>query len=290
MTGGRGWMVRQGLLLTVMMLAALYSVAHSVAMVSEWGLGWDAHAYYVMWEHGPYDAPPGFLDAFNYSPAFAQLLWPLTHLPWPLFLGLVMAGSVVALWWLTRPMPVVLRVLMLAICSVQVTSGNIDWVIALGAVVGLQHGGAWVFAALTKVVPTLGPLWFVARGEWRRLGVFMATLAVVVALSYALSPGLWHDWIDFLGDHADRRPGMATDLLPPLWARVVLAVAITVLAARRSSPWLLPVAMVVAAPVPGTGSWALLAAIPRLRRWTAEPVAADVPATPEPIPARTTDQ
>ncbi|QCX26449.1 glycosyltransferase family 87 protein [Nocardioides jishulii] len=254
------------LLLTLMMLAALYAVAHSVAMITEWGLGWDAHAYYVMWDNNLYDAPPGFLDAYNYSPVFAQLLWPLTHLPWPVFLALVMAGSVATQLWLLRPLSVVHQVLMLAISSVQVVSGNIDWLIALGIVFGLRHGAPWVFAAVTKVVPCLGPVWFLARGEWRRLMVFALTLVAVVGFSYALSPGLWRDWFVFLLDNADRRPGMATDLLPPLWARLALAVAITVLAARRSWPWLLPVAMVVAAPVPGTGSWALLAAIPRLRR------------------------
>ena len=40
-----------------------------------------AHAYWNVWRVGPYTLPPGSPDAFNYSPAFAQLLRPLTLLP-----------------------------------------------------------------------------------------------------------------------------------------------------------------------------------------------------------------
>jgi hypothetical protein len=41
---------------------------------------------------------------------------------------------------------------------------------------------------------------------------------------------------------------------------------VTVFAARTDRRWLVPVAMVLASPVVGWGTFALLAAIPRLRR------------------------
>lgn len=51
-----------------------------------------------------YGLPPNTADAYLYSPAFAQLIWPLAQLPWPLF---VAAGAVAgfALYaWLLRPL------------------------------------------------------------------------------------------------------------------------------------------------------------------------------------------
>ena len=47
--------------------------------------------------------------------------------------------------------------------------------------------------------------------------------------------------------------------------RLPIALAVAVFAARTDRRWLLPVAMLLACPVVGWGSFALLAAIPRLR-------------------------
>ena len=51
----------------------------------------------------------------------------------------------------------------------------------------------------------------------------------------------------------------------PLAVRFPLALVVAVVAARTDRPWLLPVSMVLASPVVGWGTFALLAAIPRLR-------------------------
>ena len=45
----------------------------------------DAHAYWTAWQGGMYDTPWLVNGAYSYSPAFAQLIWPLTLLPWPVF-------------------------------------------------------------------------------------------------------------------------------------------------------------------------------------------------------------
>jgi len=37
-----------------------------------------AHAYWNVWRVGPYSLPPGSVDAFNYTPAFAEVIYPLT--------------------------------------------------------------------------------------------------------------------------------------------------------------------------------------------------------------------
>lgn len=254
------------LLLVTMAAMACVSVFHARVMVTDFGLAWDAYAYYQAWHGEVYDAAPGYWGAYNYSPTFIQLLYPLTLLPWPVFAGLSMAAAALGLAWLAKGMRPLPATLLLMICSVQVLSGNIDWLIAVTVVVGMRHAGAWVVPALTKVTPTLGPVWFAARGEWRHLYGFLATLGLVVTISALVSPNLWIGWVEFLVNHSDTSPGMTSVLTPPLWARLAIGLALTVAAARLNRPWWLPVAMLVAVPVPGTGPWALLAAIPRLRR------------------------
>ena len=53
--------------------------------------------------------------------------------------------------------------------------------------------------------------------------------------------------------------------IPPLVVRLPLAAVLLVFAARTDRRWLVPVCMVLASPVIGWGTFALLAAIPRLR-------------------------
>ena len=58
-------------------------------------IGADSHAYWVAarfpgtW----YTKPPAYRDAFLYSPAFAQALWPLGQLPWLAFQSVWVAGQ-----------------------------------------------------------------------------------------------------------------------------------------------------------------------------------------------------
>lgn len=257
--------VLQGLLTTGMAIAAFVSLVHGAAMVTYLGIGWDSHAYYVAWEGPLYEAAPGSRDAFNYSPLFAQATWPLTLLPWPYFSWVSVAAAAIGVIWLCRPLPPLQASLMLIICCVQVFSGNIDWLIAVLLVLGLSSGPAWVPVGVTKVTSCLGPLWFLARGEWQPLRRFLTWMALLCGISIALSHHLWLQWFQFLRDNANGTPGMFTELLPPLAVRLVLATALTVYAARTNRSWILPIAMLIAAPVPGTGPWALLAAIPRLR-------------------------
>ena len=77
--------VRRRLLRDAFLVLAAFLAIHAVSMASEHGIGWDAHAYYVAWSGGLYEELPGTVDAYNYSPLFAQVIWPLTLLPWPVF-------------------------------------------------------------------------------------------------------------------------------------------------------------------------------------------------------------
>jgi hypothetical protein len=113
-------------------------------------------------------------------------------------------------------------------------------------------------------------VWFLVRGQWRPLGGFLAAAAALFALSVLISPGEWANWVDFLRDSAGDSSGKVY-LSPaavtfPLVARLPLALVVVGFAARTNRPWLVPVSMLLASPVVGWGTFALLAAIPRLRR------------------------
>lgn len=265
MQGVVGRVIRIALALALLALGFYCAVHATVLLTGGWGFAWDARAYYEAWQGGGslYREAPGTFTAFNYSPAFAQVLWPFTLLPWPVFSVLAVGAAAAGMFWLCRPLPPLWFALTLPVWSVQILSGNIDWLLALIAVLGLTSGWPWVVAALTKVVPTLGPVWFVARGEWRRLFGFVLALAGVTAVSVAVGPGHWVDWFEFLMKHSEGEARFWG--WDPGWMyRLPVALVVTVVAARTSRTWLLPVAMLLASPMLATGPLALLAAVPRL--------------------------
>lgn len=248
-------------------LLALATTNLCVLMAREYGLGWDSHAYWLAW-HGPmYTTGPATPLAYLYSPAFAQLVWPLAQLPWPVFCAVTMALPAVAITWLLRPVRWFWAAPLWVIGLSEVLSGNIFWALALVALRGLDRPWLWVLPALTKVTPCLGPVWFAARGQWRALRACLGSLALVVAVSYAISPAAWADWVRFLLDHVhETSQPLGSQLSLPLVVRLPLALVLVGFAARTDRRWLLPVAMAVATPVTGIACWVVLAAIPRLRQ------------------------
>lgn len=223
-----------------------------------------AHAYWNVWRLGPYTLPPGSPDAFNYSPAFAQVVYPLTLLPWPVFLTVWSVLLAAALVWLLWPLRPRWRWLVLAyVAPPALLIGNIEALLAVAAVVGLRHPAAWAFPLLTKVTPGLGPVWFAVRREWRHAAVAAASTTLVVLASLALSPGLWTQWWDFV---VDSPTPPTQDHYPPLALRLIAALGVLVWGAVKGRRGALAVAMVLAMPLWSSGVLVLLAAIPRLRR------------------------
>ena len=156
-------------------LASVFVALFWHSMAGQHGVGWDAHAYYVAWSGGLYEELPETLDAYNYSPLFAQVIWPLTLLPWPVFCALFVGAAAAGIVWLSRPLPTPLAIGLWLFCLPEILSGNIFWLLAVMTVVGFSRGSPWCVAAFTKVVPCLGPVWFLARREWRLLAGFVAT-------------------------------------------------------------------------------------------------------------------
>lgn len=241
----------------------------SVVLVSsELGFGVDSHAYWAAWRGDMYDAAPATRDAYLYSPAFAQVIWPIAQLPWPVFAFIWgLAGTAVIVWLAAGAGRTWIAPLIL-LGTFEILTGNVNWVLALVAVLGLRHPGLWTIALLTKITPALGPVWFLARGEWRKLVVVTLWSAGVVVASFVLAPDQWRSWWEFLSTQAAASPTgqVGASLLPPLTVRVPVALAIVVWGARTNRVWTLPVAMTVASPVGGIGQFVILLAIPRLLR------------------------
>lgn len=236
-------------------------------VVSELGIGVDSHAYWAAWRGQMYDAAPATRDAFLYSPAFAQAIWPIAQLPWPVF-GIVWGlAATAAIVWLALGASRAWVIPLILLGTFEVLTGNVNWILALVAVFGLRHPGLWTVALLTKVTPALGPVWFLARGEWRKLVVAVGWALLVSAGSFALAPDLWREWWDFLSTYAastDDKVGAS--FLPPLAVRIPLVLAFVVWGARTNRVWTLPVGMALLSPVSGMGQMVVLLAIPRLVR------------------------
>ena len=152
----------------------LSACPHAVLMADRCGIGWDAHAYYVAWSGDLYDHAPGTLDAYNYSPLFAQVIWPLTHLPWPVFCALFIGAAAARIAWLVRPLPLPLAVGMWLFCtprSSPATSSGCSRCAPSRASPAAALG-AWRRSPRSS--PASAGLVLAAR-EWRRLGGFVAT-------------------------------------------------------------------------------------------------------------------
>lgn len=240
--------------LALFMARAIYSLADFH------GLGVDAHAYWLT-AHRPelYTGRPMMQDAYLYSPAFAQLIWPLTQLPWHAFFAVWVIAEAAAFAWLLAPLGWSWGVPAFLLCGFEIAQGNINALLAVVVVLGFRYPAAWALPLLTKIVIGLGPVWFAARREWRSLAVAVGATFGIAAVSAAISPHLWPRWVHFLAS-ASEDPSVAP--------RVLAAILVTIYAARRDRPWLLAPAIVLASPVlHGIGQYlTICAAIPRLRR------------------------
>ncbi|SED36092.1 Protein of unknown function [Nocardioides exalbidus] len=271
--------MRQWLLLAVMWSLALLSVAATVFELTHFGIGYDARAYWLAWRRDDlYGLEPGDRDAFLYSPAFAQLAWVPARLPFTAFAAGVSVCAAVTFAWLLRPLRPDVALACWLMTLLEVVAGNVYWLLALAAVLGLRHPAAWTVAALTKITPCLGPVWFLVRREWRALGVSLAATGLVALASYAVAPGEWAAWASFLRDSSGAgSEALRGSVFPPLVYRLPVALAVVVWGALTGRAWTIPVAMVLATPVIGIASFTMLCAIPRLRR-----VPSESPSRPRP--------
>jgi hypothetical protein len=243
-----------------------------VGILMSVGLGLDSHAYWAVWRNGLYTAAPEQRDAYLYSPAFAQALWPLTLLPWPVFCGLWMLMSTAAYAWLLAPLGTRWAFPLLLVCVQEIVTGNVWSLFALVIVLGFRFPALWAFPLLLKVTPGIGVLWFAVRREWRRLAVAIGTTFAVAGISIAVAPHLWTRWLQLLfhpqrfsnGSRAVLQPILHLPTAVHLVVGLSVAIPLVIRAARTDRPQLLPVAILFACPVWGLNAFGVLTAIPRL--------------------------
>jgi hypothetical protein len=237
-------------------------VAARVLDVYPWNASqWDLHAYWATRFGISYGSTqPGPAGAYLYSPAFAQLLGPLTRLPFPLFAALWTAVCGGVLVWLGGRWAAALA--LLPPVAISLVQGQLDLMYAAVAVVGLRWPATWALPLLTKVTPGIGLVWFALRREWRSLGIAIGATLALVAISFVAAPGAWFEWIALLA-HAQYPPeGDNLLYIPiPLGPRLIPAIALIAWGARTDRRWTIPVAMCLAMPILWLNSPTILVAI-----------------------------
>lgn len=211
-----------------------------------WPEGVDFHAYWAADLDDLYSGPFG-RDAFLYSPAFAQAMQPLAWLPFPVALGLWTLLCLGCLVWLAGPWSLPLMLFL----APEWINGNVHLPMAAAVVLGLRFPAAWAFPLLTKLAPGVGLLWFVVRREWRAFAIGVGTFALMVAVSFLVSPAAWLAWVQMLAEGIAQgsAPPVGGYVSVPLWIRAPVAVALLVWGARSGRAWAVPLAAGLAMPV-----------------------------------------
>ena len=208
----------------------------------------DAHAYWAVNVADPYTRPVATFDAFTYTPPAALFFGLLGHLPfevfqagWTLLIGL-------ALLWLAGPWSLLFVVIPVVASDVYV--GNIHVLLAAAIIASFRWPALWAVPLLTKPSCGVGLLWYLVRGEWRRLLIALGSTAALAALAFVLAPGLWPKWIAYVLDTGvSPDVGTAAWLAIPLLIRLPAAVLLVIWGARTDRPWTVPTASMLALPV-----------------------------------------
>jgi hypothetical protein len=227
-----------------------------------WGTGQDAYCYWFPSLADPY-ARSDWTDpiAYVYSPAFVQLLEPIRALPWQAYVAVWTAILLGAVYVLTGRRWFAIGVVL---GLMELAGGNIHLLLAAAMVVGFHWPAAWALVLLTKITPGIGLLWFVVRGEWRQLFIALGATVLIVAVSFAILPDAWVEWVGVLSRIAGREGTWAAVPIPFV-VRLPFAVALVVWGARTSRRWTVPVAGMLALPALWYGGLAMLLAVIALR-------------------------
>jgi len=208
----------------------------------------DAHAYWSVDLADPYTRPVATQDAFTYPPPAALFFAVLGQLPFEVFEAIWTLLIGLGLLWLTGPWA--LLFVLIPVVASDLYLGNIHVLLAASIVASLRWPALWAIPLLTKPSCGVGLLWYLVRGEWRRLGMAVGVTGLFVLGSAALAPTLWPKWIDYvLGTGLSPDVGTAHFVALPLVLRLPAAVALVIWGARTNRAWALPTASMLALPV-----------------------------------------
>jgi hypothetical protein len=221
-----------------------------------WVTAQDARSYYGLNLSDLYTGRSDWntIGAYPYSPAFAQLVYPLDQLPWPAFVAVWTALLIGAVYLLTGPE---LFLVGMVVGAMEIAGGNVSLLLTLAIVAGFRWPWTWAFVLLTKITPGVGLLWFALRREWRQLAIALGATAGVMAVSFLVLPDAWRDWIDLL--RANTGKGGTWAAVPiPLIVRGPIGVALIAWGAFRNQRWTVPVGTMLCLPALWYGSLSML--------------------------------
>ena len=249
---------RVGIVVAVVLWALVVVLAEPWGRL--WGTGQDARCYYQATLADPY-LHSAWNDpiAYVYSPAFLQLVSPLTALPWQAFMAVWTALLIGTVRFLTGPR-LLAAGLLFPFTVMEVAGGNISLFLAAAIVLGFRWPATWALVLLTKITPGIGLLWFAVRGEWRSLGIALGATAAIVAVSWVTIPEAWPQWFEVILANAGKG-GTWASVPIPLLIRLPAAVALVVWGARTDRRWTVPVASMLALPALWYGGISMLLAV-----------------------------
>jgi hypothetical protein len=226
----------------------------------------DAHAYWAVNLADPYTRPIATPDAFTYPPPAAVFFAILGRIPFEVFQAMWTLLIGFALLWLTGPWALLFMVI--PVVASDLYLGNIHVLLGAAVVLSLRWPAAWAIPLLTKPTCGVGLLWFVARGEWRRLATAFAVTVLVAALTAIIAPDLWPKWVAYVLDTGvSPNVGTAYWVPLPLLVRLPAAALLVVWGARTDRRWTLPTAAMLALPVLWLVGLAMLTAAFALSPW-----------------------
>lgn len=224
--------------------------------------GPDIYAYWAVDQANPYRVDIGFA-AFHYAPPVAWLAIPLALIPWPLIYFVWTGILLAALAWLGGRW--FLATLAFPPVSFELYHSNIHLLLAVAVVLGFRYPWTWAFVLLTKVTPGVGLVWFAVRREWRSLGIALGATAAISAVSFAVAPNLWFQWIDHLRV-TGTYPGDGALIDVPLALRLPLSAVLVIWGARTDRPWTVVAAGCLALPLLWVNGPAMLVGIIAVQR------------------------
>ena len=272
----------------LVVLASIGLALLAVIVTFEWTHLNDEYAYWQagarLWAGQPlYDAAaaPNTPFAYWYPPPLAQVLAPITAVASADAFAIAWTALLLAcLWWLGgRNVLVALALIAFLPVAVELRVRNVHLVIAVLAVLALRRSWAfWIPATALKITPVLGIGYLAAAGRWREAVKVAAVGAAVLAVSVALGPDAWRQFLEVVGARAGTDGGTILPVEIPFGVRFALGAGLAVVAGRlaaraaargvspRAGEALLMVALVVANPTLWVTAMSMLIAIVPLWR------------------------
>ena len=255
----------------LLVLAAIGGVLLVVIIGTFWRLPNDNLAYWIAAERLMAGEPiyttgnAAFEPyAYHYPPPLAQALAPFTLFISALVYVVVYRALLLLTTWdlAGRRMLWMLALIAFLPVAIELRFENVDLFMALAIVLGLGRW-PWAFAvmAVIKVSPGLGVVYLALRRRWRDAAIAAAVGLAIVAVSFALDPGLWREFLDSVVGRA----GVSGNSLIPVRyvVRAVIGFGLVVaggLIGRRNGELLLVAGVTAANPNLTLAGFSVLAA------------------------------